>query len=187
MLKSFSCLQVQLQNQVSCGEQISRGNKCQFWQIFVEAREEFPNYFIQSKTSASAHEYSVSNRVNKYIMSLSNFWDENRGLSHFSKKWSRHQLVLVPPYEIIKFVTWWLCPVLLSFHFTSSVATAVSTVCRLRSLHNSVSYSAAHAEFHQSITSLKRPPWPRRRIHSFAIQTINTKQRIKLQSTTNKP
>ena len=29
----------------------SRGNKCQFWQIFVEAREEFPTYFIQSKTS----------------------------------------------------------------------------------------------------------------------------------------
>ena len=64
----------------------SRGNKCQFWQIFVEAREESPNDFIQSKTSASAHEYSVSNRANKYVMSLSNFWDENRGLSHFSEK-----------------------------------------------------------------------------------------------------
>ena len=35
----------------------SRGNKCQFWQIFVEAVEESPNYFIQSKTSASSHEY----------------------------------------------------------------------------------------------------------------------------------
>ncbi len=27
----------------------SRGNKCQFWQVIVEALEEFPNYSIQSK------------------------------------------------------------------------------------------------------------------------------------------
>ena len=27
---------------------LSRGNKCQIWQIFVEALEELPNYFIQS-------------------------------------------------------------------------------------------------------------------------------------------
>ena len=80
---------------------ISRGNKCQFWQIFVEAHEEFPNYFIQSKTRASAQEYSGSNRANKYVMLLSNFWDENRGLSHFSEKWSRHQLALVPQTVII--------------------------------------------------------------------------------------
>ena len=64
----------------------SRENKCQFWQIFVEALEEFPNYFIQSKTSASAHEHSGSNRANKYVVLLSNFWDENCGLSHFSEK-----------------------------------------------------------------------------------------------------
>ena len=36
----------------------SRGNKCRFWQIVVEALEEFPNHFIQSQTSASTHEYS---------------------------------------------------------------------------------------------------------------------------------
>ena len=47
----------------TCCCKYSRGNKCQFWQIFVEAHEELPNYFIQSKTSASAHEYSVSNRA----------------------------------------------------------------------------------------------------------------------------
>ena len=29
----------------------SRGNKCQFCQMFVEALEEFPNHFIRSKTS----------------------------------------------------------------------------------------------------------------------------------------
>ena len=61
---------------------VSRGNKCQIWQIFVEALEEFPNYFIQSKTCASAHEHSVT----KYFMLLSNFWDKNRRLNHFSEK-----------------------------------------------------------------------------------------------------
>ena len=59
----------------------SRGNKRQFWQIFVEALGEFPNYFIQSKPSASAHEYFGSKRANNYVMLLSNFWGENRGLS----------------------------------------------------------------------------------------------------------
>ena len=58
----------------------SRGNKCHLWEIFVEAQ------FSQSKTSAGAHENYGSNRANKYVMLLSNFWDENRGLSQFSEK-----------------------------------------------------------------------------------------------------
>ena len=29
-----------------------------FWQMFVEALDEFPIYFIQSKASTSHHEYS---------------------------------------------------------------------------------------------------------------------------------
>ena len=68
----------QNQNQLQLN---SQGNKCRFWHIFVEALEDFPNHFIQSKTSASTHECSVSNRVSKYVMLLSNFMDENRGLS----------------------------------------------------------------------------------------------------------
>ena len=42
---------------VSCTSD-SRGNKCRFWQIFVEALEEFPIVIIQSRNSASTHEYS---------------------------------------------------------------------------------------------------------------------------------
>ena len=34
------------------------GNKCRFWQIFVEALEEFPILIVQSKASVSTHEYS---------------------------------------------------------------------------------------------------------------------------------
>ena len=75
----------------------SRGNTCRFWQIFVEALEEFPNHLIQSKTSASTHEYSESNRASKYVMLLSNFGDENRGLSLVSEAGFRHQLVHVAP------------------------------------------------------------------------------------------
>ena len=75
----------------------SWGNKFRFWQIFVEALEEFPNLFIQSETSASTHEYSESNRASKYVMLLSNFGDEHRGLSPASKAGFRCQLVLVLP------------------------------------------------------------------------------------------
>ena len=41
----------------------SRGNKCRFWQVFVEAIKEFPIVIIQSKTSVSTHEYSESGRA----------------------------------------------------------------------------------------------------------------------------
>ncbi len=43
--------------------QLQSGNMCRFWQIFVEELDEFPNYFVQSKTSASAHAYSERNRA----------------------------------------------------------------------------------------------------------------------------
>ena len=43
-------------------------NKFWFWQIFVEALDEFPNYFIQLKTTASAHEYSESNVATKFVI-----------------------------------------------------------------------------------------------------------------------
>ena len=39
----------------------SRGNKFWFRKIFVETLDQFPSYFIQSKPSASTHEYSESN------------------------------------------------------------------------------------------------------------------------------
>ena len=71
----------------------SQGNKYRFWQIFVETPEEFPILIIQSKTSASTHEYSESNRASKYVMLLSNFVDENRGLSPVSEAGFRQQLV----------------------------------------------------------------------------------------------
>ena len=63
----------------------SRGNNCRFWQIFVEALEEFPYLCIQSETSTSTHEYSESNRASKYVMLLSNFENEHRGLSPISE------------------------------------------------------------------------------------------------------
>ena len=44
--------------QTKAFKQLVRGNKCRFNQIFVEALEEFPTLIIQSKTSASTHEYS---------------------------------------------------------------------------------------------------------------------------------
>ena len=69
----------------------SLGNKCQFWQIFVAALEESRNYFIQSKTSSSAFQFSDSNRASKYVLFLCNFRLEHRCLSHFSEKSS------VPP------------------------------------------------------------------------------------------
>ena len=49
----------------------SRGNKFWFWEIFVEVLDEGPSYFIQSKPSASDHEYSESDRENKFVMLLS--------------------------------------------------------------------------------------------------------------------
>ena len=67
------------------------------WQIFVEALEEFLNLFIQLETCASTHEYSESKRASKYVMLLSNFVEEQRGLSPVSEAGFRHQLVLVPP------------------------------------------------------------------------------------------
>ena len=70
---------------------ISRGNN------FIEALEEFPNLFIQSETSASTHEYSEIKYASKYVTLLSNFGDENCGLSLVSEAGFRHQLVLVPP------------------------------------------------------------------------------------------
>ena len=36
---------------------VNQREKCWFWQIFVEAPEEFPNHFIQAKTSTSIHKY----------------------------------------------------------------------------------------------------------------------------------
>ena len=61
----------------------NRGNKFRFWQIFMEALEEFPNIFIQSETSMSTHEYSESNRASKYVMLLSNFGNQHRGLNWY--------------------------------------------------------------------------------------------------------
>ena len=58
-----------------------RGNKCRFWQIFVEALKEFLNLFIQSETSVSTHEYTEHNHASKYIMLPSNFGVEHCGLS----------------------------------------------------------------------------------------------------------
>ena len=57
-----------------------------FWQIFVEALEEFTILIIKSKISTSTHEYTDSNRAN-----------ENRGLSPVLEAEYRHQLVLVSP------------------------------------------------------------------------------------------
>ena len=45
----------------------SQGNKCRFWQIFVEALKEFLDLFIQSKSSRSMCEYSESNHASKYM------------------------------------------------------------------------------------------------------------------------
>ena len=51
---------------------------------------------MQSKTNAITHEYSESNRASKYVMLLSNFGEENRGLSPVSETGFRHELVLSP-------------------------------------------------------------------------------------------
>ena len=72
--------------------------KCRLWQISDEALvEEFPNLFIQSETSARTHEYSESNRASKYVMLLSNFGKEYRGLTPVLEAGIPDQLVLIPP------------------------------------------------------------------------------------------
>ena len=60
---------------------ISRWDK--FW-----FSQNIRNYFIQSKTSTSSREYSE--RPNKFVMLLSNFWDEHRGLSPVPEASFRH-------------------------------------------------------------------------------------------------
>ena len=47
--------------------------------------------------STSTHEYLESNCGSKHIMLLSNFGEENRGLSFVCETGFHHQLVLVPP------------------------------------------------------------------------------------------
>ena len=66
------------------------GIKYWIWEFFVEALDEFPSYFIQSETSPSDHEYSENDRANKFVMSLSNFWDEQRGLTQSPEAVCRH-------------------------------------------------------------------------------------------------
>ena len=39
---------------------LSQGNKPWVWQIFVQALDEFPGYFLQLKTSVSDRDYSES-------------------------------------------------------------------------------------------------------------------------------
>ena len=57
-----------------------RGGKCWLRQIFIKALDESPSYFIQSKMSTSAHEYSESDRANLFAMLLQlNFWNGHRG------------------------------------------------------------------------------------------------------------
>ena len=55
----------------------------------MEVLEELPNHFIQSGTSTSTHEYFESNRASKYVMLLTNFGDEHRGLSPVSEVCNR--------------------------------------------------------------------------------------------------
>ena len=66
----------------------SRGSKHRILQFFVEILEEFPILIIQSKTSASTHEYSESSPSGMtqrgYVMLLSNFGDD----------WPRTQSIL---------------------------------------------------------------------------------------------
>lgn len=42
----------------------SRRNKCRFWEIFVEAREEFLNLYIQSATSLATSWMNTTGSVN---------------------------------------------------------------------------------------------------------------------------
>ena len=81
---------------------ISRRNEWRFWQIFVEALEQFLNHFIQSKTSASTHEYSESNHASKYVMLLSNFAGyEHRRICPVSAVGFRHQQLVLLPLTVI--------------------------------------------------------------------------------------
>ena len=70
--------------------------QCRFWQIFVEALEEFTNLSIQSKTSASTHEYSESNRVSNYAMLYIKLQGQIPRAQSCLGGDQRHQLVLVP-------------------------------------------------------------------------------------------
>ena len=63
---------------------------------FVEALEECPTFFIQSKTSVSARKHYEGNRWSKYVMLLSNLSVEHSGLGPVSAARFRHQLVPFP-------------------------------------------------------------------------------------------
>ena len=77
---------------------VRRGNKCQFWQIFVHgSTQRISESFIQLENSTSTHE---SNRTSKYVMLLSNFGDEYRELNPVSEVGFHHQLVLVSPTDL---------------------------------------------------------------------------------------
>ena len=54
-----------------------------------------PHHCLSSKSSASTHEYSESNRANKLVMLPSNFRDEHRGLSLVSEAGYHPRLVPV--------------------------------------------------------------------------------------------
>ena len=78
--------------------QRSRGNSCRFGKSFdpaVEALEDFPTQFIQSKTSAIAREYTDRNHASGQVMLLGNFSDEHRRVSPISEAGFRYQLALV--------------------------------------------------------------------------------------------
>ena len=65
--------------------------------MFVEALEEFPNHFTQSETSGLTSIPKAIAAGSKYVMLLSNFGDEHRGLNPVSEMGFRQQVVLVPP------------------------------------------------------------------------------------------
>lgn len=59
----------------------SRVNKFWFVKSSLKHSTGFPSSFVQSKTSTRAHEYSESNRMNKFVMLLSNVWNKHCGLN----------------------------------------------------------------------------------------------------------
>ena len=109
-------------NSESC---FPKTHKCRFWQIFVEALEEFTNLFIQSETSASTHGYSESNHASKYVLLLGNVG--NWSLSYDAATQSSNKLwllcslevnfllfvivmissIVAPIYELQKTTPWW--------------------------------------------------------------------------------
>ena len=66
---------------------------CRFWQIFVEAREEFPIVFIQSRNSASTHEYWPNKDTLCCLATSGQKWRAQA----VSEMGCRYQLILVPP------------------------------------------------------------------------------------------